>query len=85
MSSTAIALFMYLGNTLDLPQAIELLALFDQIKRPIQEIANLRNKYSDVYLAMARIQNYLNLPEFPFHQLIQSNPSSSKYDIEINN
>jgi len=29
MSSTAIALFMYFGNTLDLPQAIELLALFE--------------------------------------------------------
>jgi len=29
MSSTAIALYMYLGNSLDLPQAIELLALFE--------------------------------------------------------
>jgi len=44
-----------------------------------------RNKYSDIYLGMARIQNYLNLPDFGFDKLIEKKPNTSQYAVEINN
>lgn len=84
MSSVSIALFLYLGNSLDLPAAVELVWLFERIKGPIEQISNLRNKYSDVYLAMARVQNYLNLPEFERTNLVETKPNTSEYAVEIN-
>jgi len=70
MSSVAFFTYMYLGNTLDLAFAIEIMALFNQLRGPIGRIANIREEGSNIIINTRRIQHFLSIPEVDLDKLL---------------
>jgi len=63
MSSTAFTIYMGRGFHLDLPLAMEIMALIDHIRGPICHLTHLRRQVSDISISLQKVQNYLGLEE----------------------
>lgn len=78
---------MGMGYYLDLPLAMEIMALMDHIRGPMHHLQHLRRQVSDIYICLRRVQNYLGLEEINVERFIEKKPveTETEYAIEINN
>lgn len=87
MNCTAFAVYIGQGKYLDLPLAMEIMALIDHVRHPLCQFQRIREQVADILIAMRRVQSYLTLEEAPIDKFVEKAPvkDDSEYAIQIDN
>lgn len=70
MAAISFTVFIANGNTFDLPQAIEILMLFQWIQGAMRHLMNMQEQIADLRLCIRRIQDYLLQDEVPLQAIV---------------